>query len=53
MTVFLSERQKTGSSKIAWKLRSPTQSKLGSPAVTSLNAKAIASSSGIATRAMM
>src|SRR5918996_2785382 len=49
ISVFFSERQKTGSSKMAWKLSNPTQSKLGFPTVTSLNAKASASSSGKAT----
>src|SRR5919106_35136 len=52
-TVFLSARQKTSSSKMASKLRNPTQSKLGSPTVTSLNANASARSSGSATSTMM
>src|SRR5918995_1380423 len=52
-SVFLSERQNTGSSRIASKFANPTQSKLGSPAVTSLNAKASASRNGTATSTMM
>ena len=53
MIVLRSARQKTGSWKIAEKLSSPTQSKLGSPAVTSLKANAMASRNGIATSSTM
>jgi hypothetical protein len=50
-SVLRSARQKTGSSKIAEKFAKPTQSKLGSPVVTSLKANAIASRKGSATSA--
>ena len=52
-SVFLSARQNTGSSKTRRKLRNPTQSKDGSPAVTSEKAKPIASRNGTPTRATM
>ena len=52
-SVLRSARQKTGSCRIAEKFSKPTQSKLGSPAVTSLKANAIASRNGIATSTTM
>src|SRR5262245_52380608 len=51
--VLPSDRQNTGSSKMASKLRRPTKSMDGSPALTSDSAKAIASTNGTATSRMM
>ena len=49
--VLRTDCQNTGSAKIAPKFRSPTQSKLGSPPVTSDSANAIASRNGNPTSA--
>lgn len=51
--VFRSERQNTGSAKIRSKFCRPTQSKLGSPPVTSDRLKAMASTNGSPTSARM
>ena len=51
--VLRSDRQNTGSSKIRSKLRRPTQSKLGSPPVTSVRLNAMASPNGSPTSATM
>ena len=52
-SVFFSARQNTGSSNARRKLRNPTQSNDGSPAVTSERAKPMARKNGIPTRATM
>jgi hypothetical protein len=53
ISVFHSDCQNTGSWKTRRKLRSPTQSKDGSPVVTSERAKPTASTNGTATRTRM
>jgi hypothetical protein len=52
-SVFFSDRQKIGSWKMSSKFFSPTQSRLASPAVTSVTLKAIARRNGTPTSAVM
>ena len=53
MNVLPTDCQNTGSSKALWKLRSPTKSNDGSPAVTSESANPTARTNGTPTSAMM